>query len=186
MNIQERNMNFRNKVFIATSIDGFIADENGGIEWLHEIPNAEGDDMGYSAFMSTVDAIVMGRNTFEVVLGFDIDWPYDKPVFVLSNRLKEAPGELAGKVEIVNGELKKVLEEIHKKGCLNLYIDGGITIQSFLKEDLIDEMVITTIPVLLGSGVRLFERLDSPLGFECVEIKQYLGKVGQQRFVRKR
>lgn len=175
-----------NKVFIATSIDGYIADDKGGIDWLHSVPNPTGDDMGYSEFMSTIDALVMGRTTFEVVLGFDIDWPYVKPVFVLSDRLKEVPRELAGKVEIVNGELKRVLEAIHNKGYLNLYIDGGKTIQNFLSEDLIDEIVITQIPVLLGGGVRLFGSLDSPLGFECVEIKQYLGKVGQQRFVRKR
>lgn len=177
---------YMNKVFIATSIDGYIADDKGGIDWLHSVPNPTGDDMGYSEFMSTIDALVMGRNTFEVVLGFDIDWPYDKPVFVLSDRLKEVPGELAGKVEIVNGELKTVLEAIHKKGYLNLYIDGGKTIQNFLKEDLIDEMTLTTIPVLLGGGIKLFGEHQNSLEFECVSTKRFLNKVGQSTFIRKR
>lgn len=179
-------MDYSNRVFIATSIDGFIADEHGGIDWLHSIPNPEGDDMGYSEFMKTIDALVMGRNTFETVLGFDIDWPYDKPVFVLSNRLKEIPSELIGKVELVSGPLQYVLDKIHDKGFSKLYIDGGKTIQSFLKEDLIDEMTITTLPLLLGKGVSLFSEDQSVLEFECVETKKFLNKVGQSRFIRRK
>ena len=179
-------MEKKNKVFIATSLDGNIADKNGGIDWLHSIPNPNNNDMGYGAFFSQIDALVMGRTTFETVCGFDMDWPYQKPVFVLSNSLTNVPEEFEGKAEIVNGSLKEILNKIHKRGCNSLYIDGGKTIQSFLKEDLIDEMTITIIPYLLGGGIPLFSELPKRLGFECVDSKIYLEQVVQNHFVRKR
>jgi len=179
-------MEKKNKVFIATSLDGKIADKNGGIDWLHSIPNPYNNDMGYSDFFSKIDALVMGRTTFETVCGFDMDWPYQKPVFVLSNKLSSLPSKYEGKAEIVNGSLKEILNTIHKKGYYNLYIDGGKTIQSFLKEDLIDELTITTIPYLLGGGVSLFSDLPERLDFECVDSKIYLEQVVQNYFIRKK
>ncbi|WP_299159040.1 dihydrofolate reductase family protein [uncultured Tenacibaculum sp.] len=179
-------MKTNNKVFIATSLDGYIADKNGGIEWLHAIPNPENSDMGYGNFTAQIDALVMGRTTFETVYGFDIDWPYKKPVYVLSNKLKEVPGELKDKVFLVKGTLTEVLAQIHKNGHNNLYIDGGKTIQSFLKEDLIDSITITTIPKLLGGGFPLFAELPKMLDFECSESKVYSNKVVQNTFIRKR
>ncbi len=179
-------MEKKNKVFIATSLDGKIADKEGGIDWLHSIPNPDNNDMGYGAFMEGIDALVMGRTTFETVCGFDMDWPYDKPVFVLSNSLNQLPSEYQDKAHLVNGSLTEILDQIHNKGYSNLYIDGGKTIQSFLKEDLIDEMTITIIPIILGGGTPLFGELDAKMEFECVETKLFLGKVAQNRFVRKR
>ena len=99
-------MNKKNSVFIATSLDGYIADKNGGIDWLHSIPNPENDDMGYVEFNNEIDALVMGRTTFETVLGFDVEWPYDKPVFVLSNKLKEIPESHKGKAFLVKRNFK--------------------------------------------------------------------------------
>jgi dihydrofolate reductase len=174
----------RNKVFIATSLDGYIADKDGGIDWLHEIPNPNNIDMGYTSFMSEVDAIIMGRTTFETVFGFDMEWPYLKPVFVLSNTLTSIPSELSGKVTIVNGALKDILSQIHEKGHHKLYIDGGRTIQSFLEEDLIDEMTITVIPTLLGAGSPLFSNLSGRLEFDCTETTIFLEKVVQNHFKR--
>ncbi|GMQ26564.1 dihydrofolate reductase family protein [Algoriphagus sp. oki45] len=176
----------KNKVFIATSLDGFIADREGGIDWLHSIPNPEHNDMGYSAFISGIDALVMGRTTFETVCGFDIPWPYTQPVFVLSNSLSSIPDSYSGKAELVRGSLQEILSEIHAKGYFQLYIDGGKTIQSFLKEDLIDELTLTTIPVLLGGGIPLFSELPRRLDFACVESKLYLDKVAQNRYIRMR
>ncbi|WNB17918.1 dihydrofolate reductase family protein [Marivirga arenosa] len=176
----------KNKVFIATSIDNFIADKNGNIDWLHSIPNPDQDDMGYQQFMNGVDALLMGRNTFDTVSGFDIEWPYEKPVFVLSNSLKQIPDELSGKVELLKGGLNSVLNTIHNKGYSNLYIDGGKLIQSFLKEDLIDEMTITKIPILLGEGVSLFSSLEHSLNFECINTKIYLNSIVQNQFKRVR
>ena len=175
-----------NCVFIATSLDGFIADKNGGIDWLHAIPNPDQIDMGYGAFMAQIDALVMGRTTFETVCSFPIDWPYEKPVFVLSRTLTEIPAEYKDKVFLVKGTLTEILAHIHKEGFHNLYIDGGATIQSFLQEDLIDEMIITTIPVLLGGGAPLFGDLPQALDFECTASTIYLGKVVQNCFRRLR
>lgn len=177
-------MEKKNSVFIATSLDGFIADKNGEIEWLHSIPNPDKLDMGYGEFNSQIDAHVMGRTTFETVCGFDIDWPYEKPVFVLSNTLKEIPKEYKNKAFLVKGTLTEILEQIHQQGYHRLYIDGGATIQGFLKEDLIDEMIITVIPVLLGGGSSLFSNLPHELEFECTGSKLYLEKIVQNHFRR--
>ncbi|WP_156309290.1 dihydrofolate reductase family protein [Sphingobacterium endophyticum] len=177
-------MKQKNKVFIATSLDGYIADRNGQIEWLLSIPNPENDDMGYKEFISGIDALIMGRNTFEVVCGFD-EWYYEKHVFVLSNSLKAIPEKFRDKATLVKGDLKEVLAKIHEKGFHNLYIDGGKTIQSFLKEDLIDEMTITVIPYLLGGGISLFGDLMETLKFEAVNTKLFLNYIVQNQFVRK-
>lgn len=173
-----------NKVFIATSLDGYIADQNGGIEWLHSTPNPEQDDMGYSAFMEDIDAIIMGRKTYETVLGFDIDWPYQVPVFVLSATLKTVPQQLQNKVFILNDTLNQVLKTIHQLGYHQLYIDGGTTISNFLKENLIDEMTITIIPILLGSGIPLFREQEQSVNFKCVDSRIYLQEVVQNKFIK--
>jgi dihydrofolate reductase len=150
-----------NIVYIACSLDGYIADKNGGIEWLSEIPNPDKSDFGFSEFLERIDAIIMGRNTFETVLSFG-EWPYTKKVFVLSNTIQSVPDHLHDKAEIIAGDLKNILSDIYKKGFQDLYIDGGNVIQNFLKEDLIDELIITRIPILLGGGTPLFGELKKP------------------------
>ncbi|MBX2870620.1 MAG: dihydrofolate reductase family protein [Saprospiraceae bacterium] len=175
-----------NKVFIATSLDGYIADKEGQIDWLHSIPNPENDDMGYNKFISTVDALIMGRTTFETVLSFGIDWPYEIPVFVLSTTLKAIPEELQEKVELTKGSPKEILEMIHSKGFDELYIDGGTTIQGFLSQDLIDQLIITTIPVLLGGGSPLFGTFDQRLSFQHVRSSRYLDCIVQNEYLRKK
>ena len=177
-------MEKKNKVFIATSIDGYIADKNGEIDWLHSIPNPENIDMGYSQFTEQIDALVLGRSTFETVCGFDIDWPYQKPVFVLSSTLNEIPEKFKNKAHLVKGTLTDILKRIHQSGYYRLYIDGGVTIQSFLKEDLIDEMVVTIIPILLGGGSPLFSVLPKELEFEFIRSEVYLNKIVQNHFKR--
>jgi len=153
-----------NYVYIATSLDGFIATRDGGIDWLNEIPNPEKSDFGFVEFMSGIDAVVMGRKTFEKVVSFD-PWPYDRPVYVVSRGKPELPEDLQGKVEIIKGSPKELVEQLQEFGHQDLYIDGGITIQGFLEADLIDEMIITRVPVLLGEGVPLFGKLPQILDF---------------------
>lgn len=175
-----------NKVFIATSLDGYIADSEGKIDFLDTFPEINQIDSGYFSFTADIDAMVMGRVTFETVCGFGIDWPYQKPVFVLSNSLKEIPEKYLGKAELVKGNLTEILAYIHGKGLGRLYIDGGKTIQSFLQEDLIDEMVVTVIPVLLGGGFPLFGKVHQELVFECKKTTLFVDKIVQNHFVRKR
>ncbi|MCG9731181.1 dihydrofolate reductase family protein [Shewanella sp. Isolate13] len=175
-----------NIVYIATSLDGFIADKDNKVDWLHDIPNPEGSDLGFADFMARIDALVMGRNTLKIVLSFGIDWPYSKPVFVLSNTLTQVPEGLEGKVFLVKGPLKEVLTQINNQGYHELYIDGGKTIQGFLKEDLIDELIITTIPVLLGGGIPLFGELASPLKFKHVKAERLVDYLIQNHFIRQR
>ncbi len=177
-------MKRKNSVFIATSLDGYIADKNGKIDWLQAIPNPDNDDMGYEDFLNEIDAIVMGRKTFETVLSFDVDWPYSKTVFVLSNSLNELPKSLENKVFLVSGALNSVLNQIHAKGYERLYIDRGTTIRNFLKEDLIDEMILTTIPILLGGGASLFLELPNVLEFELIKSKTFIKQITQNHYKR--
>ncbi len=179
-------MTKKNSIFIATSIDGFIADKDGGIDWLNSVPNPDNIDMGYGKFISEIDAVIMGKNTFEKVCSFEIEWPYNIPVFVLSNSMGSIPDKYSGKVILLNGSPENVLSAIHKKGYNRLYIDGGKIIQSFLREDLIDDMIITTIPLLLGEGIPLFSDLSYRLEFDCVSSVVYLNAVAQNHFVRRR
>lgn len=179
-------MQNKNIVFIARSLDGFIAGKNGELDWLNIIPNPENNDMGYNRLMEEIDAIIMGRTTFETVSGFKGEWPYSKHVFVLSNTLKEIHEKLDKKTSIISGSPHQVLEKVHEKGYYKLYIDGGRTIQNFLKEDLIDELRITTIPIILGGGFSLFGDLPNPMELEHIESKVYLNQIVQDWYRRKR
>ncbi len=111
--------------------------------------------------MDRVDAVVMGRKTFETLLGFGLGWHYPKPGIVLSSTLKSAPQEFADHIQFASGTPGKIVQFARNQGFENLYIDGGKTIQIFLQEDLIDELIITEIPLLLGGGDRLFGKLQA-------------------------
>jgi len=175
-----------NIVFIACSIDGHIADRNDGLDWLQMIPNPGHIDMGWEKLNNRVDAVIMGRNTFEKVLSFNVPWPYTHPVFVLSNSMTSLPGGYKDKVKIVNGNLKEILKQVKQQGYNKLYIDSGTTVQNFLKEDLIDEMIITTIPILIGGGALLFGGLPVELTFEHIKIEIFLNTIVQNHYRRKR
>jgi dihydrofolate reductase len=174
----------KNYVYIATSLDGYIADIEEKLDWL---PNPNEEDINleinYPEFINSIDAIVMGKNTFNIICSFCGDWPYPKPVFVISNSLKEVPEKYKGKIQLLNGSVGNILKEVHSQGYENLYIDGGVNIQNFLKEDLIDEIIITTIPILLGEGKPLFSTLPNRLNFNCVSSKADKGIV-QNHFKR--
>lgn len=160
----------KNYVYIAESLDGFIADANNSVDWLNEIPNPDGDDYGFSDFMQNIDAIVMGRRTFETVQSFGI-WPYEKPVIVLSKSIDKLPEKFEGKATVSKDDIDSLLKRLYKKGYKRLYIDGGKVIQSFLNLNLIDEMIITRIPILLGDGVRLFGKLKQKMKFKQIGTK---------------
>lgn len=160
-----------NKVYIATSLDGYIADKNDGIDWLDMVPMTDEVQSSFTHFMETIDALLMGRNTFEMVKSFGGEWPYTKRVFVASNSMNSIPKGYDDKAELVKGSPTEIVLQLNQKGYKNLYIDGGKTIQNFLKEDLIDDMIISSIPILLGGGKPLFGELSNPQKFKLVESK---------------
>ena len=139
-------------VFVGTSIDGFIARADGGLDWL---PTGGGEPHGYDEFMASIDALVVGRGTFETVLGFGT-WPYGKkPVFVLSSRsLAAAPAGAV--VERMSGDPVTIVSQLAARGIGHIYVDGGLTIQGFLRAGLIQRLIITRVPVLIGRGIALF------------------------------
>jgi dihydrofolate reductase len=143
-------------VFIATSLDGFIAREDGDIEWLlsRDDPNEE---HGYQDFIRDIDGLVMGRGSFDAVSRFEA-WPYDKPVLVLSKALagSPVPDRLQGRVRFAELTPRAAMAMLAGEGWRRVYVDGGQVVQSFLRERLIADMVVTRIPVLLGAGRPLF------------------------------
>lgn len=161
-------MSLKLSVFVAMSLDGFIARKDGEIDWL-EAANAavpQGEDCGFKAFMGSIDTLVMGRNTYEQVLSFG-NWPYgNKHVIVLSSNKIEIPEELAETVSWSAESPKQLYERLAYQGAKRLYIDGGITIQRFMAENLISDMTITIIPVALGAGKPLFGKVKKDMSLK--------------------
>lgn len=178
-------MSIKCSVFIATSLDGFIARPDGDIDWLHNPTYALPDqsDMGYKAFMAAVDTLVMGRGTFEKVLTFGF-WPYeDTPVVVLTSRALDLPDDLQGKVSIESGAPEEIVARLAAEGRKHLYIDGGVTIQRFLRAGLINEMTITQIPILLGDGLPLFGSLGNEKPLLLVEAQSFANGFVQTKYL---
>ena len=157
-------------VFIATSLDGYIARADGGLDWL-EVAGTD-DDHGYSAFMEDMDGLVMGRGTFETVLGFG-DWPYEKPVVVVSRSLAALPPALEGKVRLHRGTPDQVMADLTAEGWARAYIDGGQLITAFLASGLIQRLTLTRIPVLIGGGLPLFGALPHDIALRHVTTRAY-------------
>jgi dihydrofolate reductase len=175
-----------NTIYIATSIDGYIADKNDSTEFLECVSNPQNEDLGTFDFFDSVDCLLMGRNTYQTVLGFGGDWPYPMPVFVMSSSLKDVDEALKDNVQIVSGEVDDVLSDLRTMGYVNIYVDGGSIIKQFIFKDLIDEMIITTIPILLGGGTSLFGLLDESLEFDLIDSKVYLNQLVSTHYKRKR
>lgn len=150
-------------VYIATSLDGYIARKDGDIDWLNESSSMvpEGEDLGFSAFMSSIDTMIMGRKTFEQILSFG-EWAYDEtPVIILSRNPVNIPDHLKDTVSYTPDSPTQICERLKAVGAKRLYIDGGMTIQSFLRENLIKDITITRIPIALGEGIALFSSIDN-------------------------
>lgn len=157
-------------VFVGTSVDGFIARKNGDLDWL---PAGGGEPHGYDEFMEGVDAIVIGRKTFETVLGF-AEWPYgDKRVVVLSSQPLDLSNAHGGVVEQMSGHPAEIVSELAATGARHLYVDGGITIQRFLRAGLIERLIITRVPVLIGEGIPLFGSLPRDVRLRHIATKAY-------------
>lgn len=168
-------------VFVGASVDGFIARLNGDLDWL---PADGGEPHGYDQFVSSVDTIVIGRKTFETVMTFDA-WPYgNKRVVVLSSRLVEVSEALArgGVVEQMGGSPAEIHSNLAARGAQHVYIDGGITIQRFLRAGLIDRLIVTRVPVLIGEGIPLFGSLSQDVRLRHVATRSYPSGLVQSEY----
>jgi len=167
-------------VYIACSLDGFIARKDGDIEWLHEIPNPQKLDFGYNTFMSKIDAMVIGRKSYEKVLSFD-EWPYAVPVFVLSNTLQTTPMHIEA---VLHGEPEEIASKLEEYGYSNIYLDGGVAIQGFLTKRMVDEMIITRVPIILGDGIPLFAtmNIEQSIWLDHIETKAFYNGLVQSRY----
>jgi dihydrofolate reductase len=167
-------------VFIATSLDGFIARPDGALDWL---PVDGGEPHGYLEFISTVDAIVIGRKTYETVLTFDA-WPYgNRQVVVLSTRPRELqPPPDDAVCHMMAGTPHDVLAWLAERGMRHAYIDGGVTVQRFLAAGLIRRVIITRIPVLLGQGIPLFGPLTRDIRLEHVGTRSFASGLVQSEY----
>ena len=157
-------------VFIGTSVDGFIARPNGDFDFL---PAGGGEPHGYDEFMASVDALVIGRKTFETVLTL-AKWPYgDKRVVVLSSRPVDLSAAREGVVEQMAGPPAEIVSKLAASGAHHLYVDGGITIQGFLRAGLVQRLIITRVPVLIGEGIPLFGALPRDVRLHHVATQHY-------------
>lgn len=159
-------------VYIATSADGYIATLDGGVDWLHSAGKLDADmsknpDMGFNDFIASVDCMIMGRKCMEVISSFNLteeQWPYgDIKIYALSNSIKEPPKNLRGKVEMYGGGIATLINHLDSNGFKHAYIDGGATITAFINLQLIDEMIITKAPIILGEGIPLFGKINNSI-----------------------
>ena len=166
-------------VFVGTSVDGFIARPNGALDFL---PPGGGEPHGYNEFISTVDALVIGRNTFETVLAFPT-WPYgDKRVVVLSRRPIDFSKVRGGVVEQMSGTPADIVSKLAASGASHLYVDGGVTIQRFLRAGLVDRLTITHVPVLIGEGIPLFGALPGDVQLRHLRTQHYPSGLVQSEY----
>jgi len=174
-------------IYIATTLDGFIARQNGALDWL---PGSDGkmeagfenEDFGFNAFMDSVDVLVMGRNTYELVLSFG-QWPYgNKRAIVLSSSLDKLADDVPSTVALKSCSPNDLYVELQNSGAMHLYIDGGKTIQGFLSAGLIDEIIITRVPILIGIGIPLFGALNKDKKLRHIETQTYNNGFVQSKY----
>ncbi|MEP6766899.1 MAG: dihydrofolate reductase family protein [Gemmatimonadaceae bacterium] len=165
--------------FIATSLDGYIARLDGALDWLPESP----EEHGYTEFIDSADVIVIGRKTFDTVMSFG-GWPYgDKQVVVLSSRAGELRAPDGAKCEFMSGTPHEIVAHLSGRGFQHAYVDGGATVTKFLEAGLLQRMIVTRIPVLIGSGIPLFGEMSRDIRFEHVRTQSYKSGLVQSEYV---
>ena len=166
-------------VFVGASVDGFIARPNGALDFL---PEGGGEPHGYTEFIASVDAIVIGRKTFETVLAFEA-WPYgDKRVVVLSTHPIDCSAVRGGVVEQMAGSPAEIVSQLAATGAHHLYVDGGVTIQGFLRAGVVRRLVITRVPVLIGQGIPLFSTLPHDIRLKHISTRHFPSGLVQSQY----
>lgn len=176
-------------VYCGVSVDGFIARPDGSVDFLDGFEPAlidgEPTDMGFGALLESVDALIMGRNTFDMVIDSGFDWPYgETPVFVLTHRPLDIAAKLKELVEPVELEPAELLGVLSSRFVEHVYVDGGQTVQDFLREGLVDDIVVTTVPILIGEGIPLFGQLKADVRLELVETTTFSNGFVQHHYRR--
>lgn len=169
-------------IMMAMTLDGFVARKDHGLDWLMKL-NTKGEDHGFAEFQASIDVIVMGTGSFKTVLGFD-EWPYQKPVLVLSNTLcdDDIPGRLKGKVEISRLAPNALMASLEKRGYDRVYVDGGAIIRSFLRAGHIADMKVAVAPVLIGDGIRMFGDLDQDIDLTLEDVSVFKSGLVQMHY----
>lgn len=169
-------------VFIATSLDGFVARTDHRIDWLTK-QQTTGEEHGYEAFMDGVDGIIMGRGSYENVLTFG-DWPYSKPVVVMSRSLSpgDLPDALEDKVRLTTLAPTALMQSLAEEGWSRAYVDGGKVVQSFIREGLVDDIVLATIPILIGEGLSLFGAIEADIDLELLSSNSFPSGIVQSHY----
>ena len=176
-------------VYIATSLDGFIARTDGSLDWLEgsdgdQNDHDAGEDYGFSEVMAEVDTMVMGRATYEFVASTG-QWIYEgKRVIVLSSSMSDddVAHHLRSKVEILSMKPRELGAKLESDGSRVVYVDGGVTIQRFLRAGMISELILTRVPVLIGSGIPLFGGLDADVHLTHVSSKSFSNGMVQSKY----
>ena len=178
-------------VYIATSVDGFIAKKDGSVDWLHTAGIPEADmgnqaDMGMTEYMESVDCLIMGRKCMETISNMNLtpeQWPYGSTrIIALSNTVKQAPDNVKDKIEMYSGDLQALVSKLESEGHQHAYIDGGTTIQTFINLQLINEMTITHAPVLLGEGILLFGKTIKDIKLEQAQATAFANNFVQVKY----
>ena len=173
------------KLFIATTIDGFIARENGSLDWLNEIPNPDKLDYGYGDFLAEIDVLIMGRKTYEEILGFGVEWPYyNCKSFIVTSNINYQTN--TDNTVIINTLDKQLIDIIRSASEKNIWIvGGGQIITEFINNNLIDEMTLSLIPTILGKGIQLFPNSPKETKFDLVNTESFDTGVVNLTFKRK-
>ena len=162
----------RIKLYIATSLDGFIAREDGSIDWLTEYENNSETDYGYSEFYASIGTVLMGRKTYEQVLGFG-DWPYGEKKSYVFTRQKE-PLRRENNVEFVSGDIGEFVRDLKENTEEDIWLVGGSQlIKVFLEENLVQDLIIFVVPIILGSGIPLFDRIGKEIRLTTGKVERY-------------
>lgn len=163
-------MNRKVILYIATSLDGYIAQPNDDLSFL-SIVEQEGQDYGYADFVKTVDAVIVGRKTYDKVISMGFDFPHaDKDAYIITR----TPRPRLGNTKFYTGDLKSLVDRLKSENGKNIFCDGGAEIvNELLKEDLVDEFIISVIPILVGNGTKLFKDGRPELKLELVSTKQF-------------
>lgn len=160
------------KLFIAASLDGYIARENHSLDWLDQLEHMKDEDYGYAEFLESVDILLIGRKTYEEVLGFGVEWPYQgKKSYVFtadSEFTTETPD-----TEVVNELTPEFITQLQEAESDIWLVGGGKLIASFLKLGAVDDILVSIIPVMLGNGIPLFPEIHKDAKLQLVSCESF-------------